>query len=141
MILNKGEYFKEHGFVKDPFASTNAVHEELLEKYFITLPYYCSLIESIDNAKSSIVMSRKEIGKTAQRRMFEKLSETEEQLVTIVYDQFPIEGIKDTEDISLEVHLKRIIKYLLIAFLTKLMNIRMIYNIYWIHIQKRILRY
>ncbi|MCR3757452.1 hypothetical protein KYB31_00415 [Clostridium felsineum] len=90
MILNKDKYFKEHGFKQDPFASTNALHEDFLEEYFITPPYFYSLIGSTTNPKSTFVIAPRGTGKTAQRIMIEKMSEHEEGLLTIVYDKFPI---------------------------------------------------
>ena len=120
MILNRDKYFKEHGFKQDPFASTNALHEDFLEEYFITPPYFYSLIGSITNPKSTFVTAPRGTGKTAQRIMIEKISENESGLLTIVYDKFPIEGITNVEDIKLEDHLIRINKYLVIALLTEL---------------------
>ncbi|GEM_PF-2413952 len=120
MILNKQKYFNEHGFKKDPFASTNALHEDMLEEYFITPPYFYSLIGSMDNPKSTFVVAPRGTGKTAQRIMLEKISEKEDDLLTIIYDRFPIEGVSNVDDIKLENHLVRIIKYLIIALLTEL---------------------
>ncbi|WP_017210154.1 P-loop ATPase, Sll1717 family [Clostridium beijerinckii] len=120
MIFNKKEYFKRHGFKEDPFASTNAIHEEFLDKYFITPPYFYSLIGSLDRPKSSFVIAPRGTGKTAQRRMLEKISQNEKELLTIVYDNFPLEGITNVKDIKLEEHLVRINKYLIIALLTEL---------------------
>ena len=120
MILNKDRYFNEHGFKQDPFASTNALHEDFLEEYFITPPYFYSLIGSTINPKSTFVIAPRGTGKTAQRIMIEKMSEHEKGLLTIVYDKFPIEGITNIEDIKLEDHLIRINKYLVIALLTEL---------------------
>ncbi len=120
MILNRDRYFKEHGFKQDPFASTNALHEDFLEEYFITPPYFYSLIGSITNPKSTFVIAPRGTGKTAQRIMIEKMSEHKKELLTIVYDRFPIEGVAKVEDIKLEDHLIRINKYLVIALLSEL---------------------
>lgn len=120
MIFNKGKYFNEHGFKQDPFASTNSLHEDFLEEYFITPPYFYSLIGSIDKPKSTFVIAPRGTGKTAQRIMLEKMSEHEVGLLTIVYDKFPIEGMSKIEDIKLEDHLIRINRYLIIALLTEL---------------------
>lgn len=120
MILNRDKYFKEHGFKEEPFATTNALQEDFLEEYFITPPYFYSLIGSTTKPKSTFVIAPRGTGKTAQRIMIEKMSEHEDGLLTVVYDRFPIEGVAKVEDIKLEDHLIRINKYLIIALLTEL---------------------
>lgn len=120
MIFNKENYFEQHGFKQDPFASTNAIHEDFLDEYFITPPYFYSLIGSTSNPKSTFVVAPRGTGKTAQRLMLEKVSEQDDTLLTIVYDQFPVEGVQNVDSITLEDHLKRIIKYLIIALLTEI---------------------
>ncbi|RXJ88191.1 P-loop ATPase, Sll1717 family [Arcobacter sp. CECT 8985] len=132
MIFNKDKYFINHGFVSDPFASTNAVHEDKLEEFFITPPYFYSLIGSIQTPKSSIVIAPRGAGKTAQRKMIEIMSASEDNIISIVYDQFPIENLKNITSITYEMHLRRIIKYLLIALLTKIntLNDKNIYDKY-----------
>lgn len=119
MIYNKDKYFQNHGFTSDPFASTNAVHEDKLKDFFITPPYFHSLIGSIKNPKSSIVIAPRGAGKTAQRKMIEIMSMNEDNIISIVYDQFPIESLKKINSITYEMHLRRITKYLIIALLTK----------------------
>ncbi len=120
MIFNKDDYFKNNGFKGDPFASTNAVHEDQLEKYFVTPPYFLSLIGSIEKPKSSIVIAPRGSGKTAQRKMIESMSEQQEGVISIVYTQFPIEGIQSVSKLTYEMHLRRVIKYLLLALLSQL---------------------
>lgn len=124
MIFNKDKYFKEHGFISDPFASTNAVHEDKLESFFITPPYFFSLIGSLERPKSSIVLAPRGAGKTAQRKMIEIISSSEDQIISIVYDTFPIENLNNINEITYEMHLRRIIKYLLIALLSNFNNIK-----------------
>lgn len=120
-MLTKEEYFNELGFKLDPFASTNAENEEYLSEYFIYPSYFSSLIGSLNKPKSSIVIAPRGFGKTAQRRKLEDIStEKNDQLLTILYDNFPIEGKSSVNNISLEDHLKRIIRSLLIAFLSKI---------------------
>lgn len=93
MIQSRTDYFKKMGFKDDPFASTNALQEEFLEEYFVTPPYYCSLVGSVKNPKSSFVIAPRGTGKTAQRLMLEKLSEKEQGMLTVVNDDFPIENL------------------------------------------------
>lgn len=117
----RDSYFCALGFKSDPFASTNAEHEEYLNDYFISPPYFASLVGSIERPKTSIVLAPRGFGKTAQRRRMEKLAEeSNDKMLTILYDNFPVEGITDVKQITLDMHLNRIIKSLLLAFLSKL---------------------
>jgi len=120
-LITRDEYFKSWGFKVDPFASTNAEHEEYLNEYFVHPPYFGSLVGSFDKPKTSMVIAPRGFGKTAQRRRFEKLAvEYCDEIVCIVYDNFPIEGISDLKHINIDKHLQKIIKSLLIAFLSKM---------------------
>ncbi|MBE5982783.1 MAG: hypothetical protein E7248_05700 [Paenibacillaceae bacterium] len=122
MIHSSAEYFKTIGFKEDPFASTNALKEEFLEEYFITPPYYHSLVGSVKSPKSSFVIAPRGTGKTAQRVMLEKLSEKENGMLAVVYDDFPIEKSVDLKKLTLDEHLKRIMRILLIALLSEANN-------------------
>ena len=118
MVFTKDQYFKNIGFNEDPFTSTNAGSELMLEKYFITPPHFSSLVGSFDNPKSSIVIAPRGGGKTAQRKMIEHLANNTKELRCIVYDRFPLEGFCDASEIKYEDHLKMIIKYLLVDLLS-----------------------
>ncbi|MBO4980928.1 MAG: hypothetical protein J6C84_03415 [Lachnospiraceae bacterium] len=122
MIISRDEYFRKFGFKEDPFASTNALQEELLEDCFVVPPYFPSLVGSSKMPKSSFVIAPRGTGKTAQRVMLEKLAEKENWMLAVVYDEFPIESVSNLNCLTLEDHLKRIMKSLIIAFLTELNN-------------------
>ena len=120
-MFTREDYFKNLGFKCDPFASTNAEFEEFLYDYFIDPPYFSSLIGSLDRPKTSIVIAPRGFGKTAQRKMLENLAANNNgELICIVYDNFPIEGVSDVKKVTFQDHLKRIIKSLLVAFLSQL---------------------
>lgn len=120
-MFTREDYFNDMGFYVEPFASTNAQEEEYLERYFVNPPYFSSLLGSLERPKSSIVIAPRGFGKTAQRRMLEKMAEEQyEQLICLVYDNFPIEGKSKPEEISLERHLERIIKSALVALLSQI---------------------
>ena len=119
-MKNRGDYFISRGFREDPFASTNALQEKLLEECFIVPPYYYSLIGSINEPKSSFVTAPRGTGKTAQRVMIEHDSEKNSGMIAIVYDDFPIENYNDAEQVTLEDHMIRIIKTLILSFLSEL---------------------
>jgi hypothetical protein len=133
-MFTREQYFQNLGFFAEPFASTNAQDEEFLDKYFISPPFFRSLVGSLTRPKSSIVIAPRGFGKTAQRRMLEKIAaENSNELVCIVYDDFPIEGISKATDVTFEKHLDRIIKSLLIALLSKISitdNAKEIYDEY-----------
>ncbi|MDO7487056.1 hypothetical protein Q5O89_16935 [Peribacillus frigoritolerans] len=120
-MFTRGQYFKNLGFKSDPFASTNAENEEHLQDYFVNPPYFASLVGDFEAPKSSIVLAPRGFGKTAQKRKFEHLAEeNHESIISIVYDDFPIDGFTKASDIKIEKHLRKIIKHLLIAFLSKM---------------------
>lgn len=120
-MFTKGQYFKNLGFISDPFASTNAENEEHLHDYFVNPPYFASLVGDFEAPKSSIVIAPRGFGKTAQKKKMEHLAEEHpESIISIVYDDFPIVGISKVTEIKLEHHLKKIIRHLLVAFLSKM---------------------
>lgn len=119
-FVDRNKYFSNLGFTEDPFASTNALHEEMLPEYFINPPYFSALIGDVNKPKSSIIIAPRGTGKTAQRKMLEKYSEVIPELICIVYDDFPIENRPDLNNITLEIHLIKINKCLLIALLCEL---------------------
>ncbi|MEC9490102.1 MAG: hypothetical protein UMU04_04075, partial [Halanaerobiales bacterium] len=119
-MITKSEYFNELGFIRDPFASTNALHEDMLKDYFVYPDYFYSLLGSFEKPKSSIVLAPRGTGKTAQRKMIEYLSEEKNELISIIYDSFPIEDMNDVRNVTFEKHVNKIIEFLLIALLTKL---------------------
>ncbi len=120
MISSRKDYFRTIGFKQDPFASTNALQEEFLEEYFVVPPYFYSLVGSTNAPKSSFIIAPRGTGKTAQRVMLEKMAEKQEEMLAVVYDEFPIENGIDLKKLTLEDHLKRIIRSLIIALLSEL---------------------
>lgn len=120
MIYSREDYFKGLGFIGDPFASTNAIHEHLLEKYFVVPPYFYSLVGSTSSPKSSFIIAPRGTGKTAQRVMLEKMAEKNDSVLAVVYDNFPINTGVKLENIELEDHLIKIMRCLIIALLSEL---------------------
>lgn len=114
------EFFTSKQFKADPFATTNALQEKYLEDCFIEPPYYMSLIGSVRNPRSSFVTAPRGTGKTAQRVMFERFAEKENGILAVVYDDFPLETCTNIKMIRLEDHLIRIMKLLVISFLSEI---------------------
>lgn len=104
-----------HGFVADPFASTNSEDEELLEDYFVPPPYFAAVLGDTHKPKAKIVFAPRGSGKTAQRRMIELASlSKEEPFVCVTYDTFDVsKGVK----LTLEQHLVELCKLLCVAVL------------------------
>lgn len=127
-MFTRDEYFHKLGFISDPFASSNAEHEEHLNDYFIEPPYFSSLVGSLNHPKSSIVIAPRGFGKTAQRRQLEKIADDNLNTICIVYDNFPIEGISKASEVTYERHLSRITKSLLIALLSKIYVDDLVYD-------------
>lgn len=119
-MLTRGQYFKNLGFKADPFSSTNAESEEYLSEYFVNPPYFSSLVGDLDNPKSSIVLAPRGFGKTAQRKRIEQLAEETSDIISIVYDNFPVENRSKVQQVTFEHHIAKLCTSLLIAFLSKL---------------------
>lgn len=105
------------GFERDPFAKTNADEEELLEDYFIEPPFFKAVYGDIHAPKSAVVYAPRGGGKTALKRRIE-LSARTEAFLSVTYNSFPTAGLK-LNDISLEYHLRNIVRVLLIAVLSE----------------------
>jgi hypothetical protein len=105
------------GFVRDPFAKTNADEEELLENYFIEPPFFKAVYGDIHDPKSSVVYAPRGGGKTALKRKIE-LSTRTDRFLNVTYNSFPTFGLK-LKDITLEYHLRNIVRILLVAVLSE----------------------
>ena len=114
------EFFLCKQFREDPFATTNALQEKYLEECFIQPSYYMSLLGSVKNPRSSFVTAPRGTGKTAQRVMLERFAKKENGTLAVVYDDFPIEECSDIRTLKLEEHLVRIMKILIISFLSEI---------------------
>ncbi len=104
------------GFERDPFAKTNADEEDLLEDYFIEPPFFKAVYGDIREPKSAIVYAPRGGGKTALKRRIE-LSARTDAFLSVTYNSFPTSGLK-LKDITLEYHLRNIVRILLVAVLS-----------------------
>lgn len=104
------------GFNRDPFATTNADEEELLENYFIEPPFFKAVYGEIRSPKSVIVYAPRGGGKTALKRRIE-LSARTDAFLCITYNTFPVTGLKLT-DVDTAYHLRNISRGALVAILS-----------------------
>jgi hypothetical protein len=104
-------------FERDPFAKTNADEEELLENYFIEPPFFKAVYGDISDPKSAVVYAPRGGGKTALKRRIE-LSARTDRFLSVTYNSFPTSGLK-IKDVTLEYHLRNIVRILLVAILSE----------------------
>jgi hypothetical protein len=104
------------GFERDPFATTNADEEDLLEEYFIEPPFFKAVYGDIRNPKSTIVYAPRGGGKTALKRRIELISRSD-AFLCVTYNQFPTAGMK-LGDVDQQFHLRNITRILTVAILS-----------------------
>lgn len=108
--------WRELGYTSDPFEYTDADQEELLEHYFVTPPFFHSILGDTLTPSPAVVFAPRGGGKTALRRMVENSASLETLVVR--YTIFPtLDGILP-EKITIEAHLKRLIADVLIGIIT-----------------------
>ncbi|MGU3360336.1 P-loop ATPase, Sll1717 family [Methylobacterium sp. M6A4_1b] len=111
------EFLASFGFSEDPFASTNAANEPLIDRYFVDPPFFPAVVGDPASPKSNVVFAPRGGGKTAQKIMIEKRSLESNQFLCVTYDRFPTENIKQPKEASAEYHLENITRVLLLAVL------------------------
>ncbi len=119
LAMNLDEYLSHLGFRTDPFASTNADSEDLLQEYFVPPPYFVPVLGQPASPESHIVFAPRGGGKTAQRRMIEMASE-ESTFLCVLHDRFPVTSKQDVIEVSLDTHLREVSRKLLVAVLVHL---------------------
>ena len=118
MSTDEIQFYRRLGFDSNPFQSTNAEEEDRLEKYFISPPYFDSVWGNPQKPKSVVVFAPRGGGKTAQRKMIEFRSKSNEKVLCVSYSRF--EFSKKVQLINLSDHLQKIIQIIVIGILTKL---------------------
>lgn len=117
------EFLSKFGFQEDPFASTNAADEPLIDHYFVQPPFFPAVIGDPKSPKSNVVFAPRGGGKTAQKIMIERKSKAEGRFLCISYDRFPTEGIRNLSEADSEYHLHNITRLLLLAVLIQLEDV------------------
>jgi hypothetical protein len=113
------QYYSGLGFEDNPFAQTNADEEDRLPEYFVSPPYFESVFGNPLKPKSFIVFAPRGGGKSAQRRMIE-LRSSENNILSITYDNFDFADVNKASDVKIHHHLKRIIRFILTGLLVNL---------------------
>jgi len=114
------ELLKYLGFDSDPFDKTNADEEDRLDRYFIKPPFFDAVYGDIENPKSSVVFAPRGGGKTALKCMIEVYSK-DNPFMCITYNKFDAASQR-LVDITLDYHLKNIIRLVLVAVITSAEN-------------------
>lgn len=114
------EFLKQFGFTEDPFASTNAADEPLIDHYFVQPPFFPAVIGDPKKPKSNVVFAPRGGGKTAQKIMIERYNQSKGGFLCVAYDRFPTETIRHASDADSEYHIRNITRLLLIASLVHL---------------------
>jgi hypothetical protein len=113
VTIKYSDLLRTLGFERDPFATTNADEEDLLQDYFIEPPFFKAVYGDIARPKSTIVFAPRGGGKTALKRRIEIASGTD-AFLCVTYNVFPTSGLK-LSDIDQAYHLENIIRILLAA--------------------------
>jgi hypothetical protein len=87
VTLKYTDLLQNLGFERDPFATTNADEEELLQDYFIEPPFFKAVYGDINRPKSTIVFAPRGGGKTALKRRIEISSGTDAFLCVVSFRQ------------------------------------------------------
>lgn len=109
--------FNTLGFIKHPFAKTNADEEEYLEQYFVPPPFFDAVVGDPVDPTSSIILAPRGAGKTAQKRMVESKS-TKLKYLAVTYDRFEFFENQKVKDITLQYHSINIMRRVLISLLS-----------------------
>ena len=112
-------FLAAQGFIEDPFQSTNAGEEPKLERYFVPPPYFASVLGDPTNPKSQVILAPRGGGKTAQRVMIEKSSQSQ-NFLCVTYDDFPTPPKFSIDDATIDYHLKNIATLILLGILIQL---------------------
>ena len=105
---DRQQFLRSLGFVDDPFAHTNADDEDRLPEYFVRPPYFAEVFGDPIAPKSFFVFAPRGGGKTAQRIMMEKQC-AQNDVLSITYVDFDFFPVASAKDITLELHVRRIL--------------------------------
>ncbi len=119
--MDERTFFNNLGFDDNPFGSTNADEEDRLEQYFIPPPYFTSVFGDPDKPASNVVFAPRGGGKSAQRRMIE-LRSVGAGILCLTYDRFEFPVGRAVDTITLEYHLRNVLRIGIVGLLTQLQN-------------------
>lgn len=101
-------FFARQGFETDPFESTNAENEPRLAEYFVSPPYFATVLGDPSSPQSHVVLAPRGSGKTAQRKMIEARSTEDTQTLCLLYATFDMHGGLRVADATWSYHMTQI---------------------------------
>jgi len=117
--VGEKEFLARLGFQANPFQFTNADEEEHLQSYFVPPPYFDSVWGDPNRPVSQVIFAPRGGGKSAQRRMLEYRAHRE-NIFTITYDRFEHLVPASLNNLTLEYHLRNLIRLGLLGFLLEI---------------------
>jgi Zn finger protein HypA/HybF involved in hydrogenase expression len=131
-------FFAQFGFTEDPLESTNAESEPLLNDYFVPPPYFPTLLGNPARPQSHIILAPRGGGKTAQRRMIETQSETD-NFLCVTYDASEQPPGTSLTSATWAFHIRLVAQRLLVALLLAIEEDRFQVDLLSVH-QRHVLR-
>ena len=114
-------FLGQFGFEEDPFASTNAADEPHLSNYFVEPPYFASVMGDPRRPQSHVVLAPRGGGKTAQRRMIEDASRSQD-ILCVTYDTFDLPERFHLDDATWAYHAAQIARLITVGILARLVD-------------------
>jgi hypothetical protein len=121
------------GFFEDPFEYTDADREQRLDEYFVSPPYFDSVIGDARQPASTVVFAPRGSGKSAQRRTIEQIAsevDVARKFLCITYDEFDQPAGYTPISATWEYHVEQVIRgialQLLVALETGVVNAGML---------------
>ena len=116
ILLDEPSFYKQLGFLGNPFLYINADEEELLVKYFVPPPYFQSVWGDPKSPTSCVVFAPRGGGKSAQRRMIEARSR-DSNVLALNYARFEFESKQAFSQVDINYHLRNIVRICLVGLL------------------------
>lgn len=114
------QFFSSFGIAESPFESTNADNEPSLGEYFVSPPYFASVMGNPSSPQSDIVFAPRGGGKTAQRRMIEDQSGDLGSFMCVTLDAFDQPPGGRPSGADLYYHLAQVCRALVLAVLVEM---------------------
>lgn len=117
--MGEKEFLARLGFNANPFQFTNADEEDHLQAYFVPPPYFDSVWGDPGKPVAHVIFAPRGGGKSAQRRMLEYKA-NRENVFAITYDRFEHLVVPSLTNLTVEYHLKNVIRLGLLGFLLEI---------------------
>jgi hypothetical protein len=117
--MGEKEFLAKLGFQANPFQFTNADEEDHLQSYFVPPPYFDSVWGDPNRPVSQVIFAPRGGGKSAQRKMLEYRAHRE-NIFALTYDRFEHLVPSSLNNLTVEYHLKNLIRLGLLGFLLEI---------------------